>query len=156
MRVRDHEGKEFKSISAMCKGWGVPRSTYCARRESGWSLEEALTKGPYGKIAPGIGCVDHLGNWYVSIKEMCRSYGIDCNTFQLRRKRGKSLEEALTAPIHKASRTMVQLESGEIFRSMTEFCIKYGLSRSRVVDLRRMGRSFDEILESERVRKKWS
>lgn len=154
MRVRDHEGKEFPSISAMCRGWGISRTTYCVRRENGWSMEEALTKGPYERIAPGIACVDHLGNRFVSIKEMCRSYGIDCNTFQLRRKRGKSLEEALTTPIHKVSRTPVRLESGEIFRSMTEFCIQYGLSRSRVVDLRRMGRSFDEILEGERVRQR--
>ena len=44
VRCKDHIGNYFKSKQAMCKWWGIPVSTYFARRKIGWSLEKALTE----------------------------------------------------------------------------------------------------------------
>ena len=41
----DHTGKEFESISAMCKYWNVNIATYYSRLRKGWSIEQCLTGG---------------------------------------------------------------------------------------------------------------
>ena len=40
--VYDHHGMEFKSISYMCKYWGVQPYTYMTRRRNGWNVKDAL------------------------------------------------------------------------------------------------------------------
>ena len=44
VRCKDHIGNYFKSKQAMCEWWGIPVSTYFARRKIGWSLEKTLTE----------------------------------------------------------------------------------------------------------------
>ena len=43
---RDHLGREFPSIAAMCRAWDVSYPTYSYRMASGWDLERALTTRP--------------------------------------------------------------------------------------------------------------
>lgn len=43
---RDHTGREFVSESAMCRAWGLSRTTYRYRLARGMSPEEALTASP--------------------------------------------------------------------------------------------------------------
>lgn len=42
--IKDHTGKEFSSITALCEYYGIERKTYCQRIKRGWSVEDALTK----------------------------------------------------------------------------------------------------------------
>lgn len=41
---RDHNGRLFKSRSAMCRYWNIDRKLFEYRISHGWSLEDALTK----------------------------------------------------------------------------------------------------------------
>ena len=47
-------------------------------------------------------CRDHLGIEYPSVTEMCKQYKIGIKTYASRRRRGMSVEAALTTPIGKA------------------------------------------------------
>ena len=49
--VTDHLGNEYKSLTAMCNAYDVPRTTYIRRLERGWSQEAALTT-PSGNTVP--------------------------------------------------------------------------------------------------------
>lgn len=42
-KIKDHEGTEFPSITALCEYYGIERKTFCQRIKRGWSLEDALT-----------------------------------------------------------------------------------------------------------------
>lgn len=42
-QIKDHTGKEFSSITALCEYYGIERKTFCQRIKRGWSLEDALT-----------------------------------------------------------------------------------------------------------------
>lgn len=50
----DHKGIVYKSISAMCRSYGVLFKTYRHRRILGWSVEDALTKLPQKPVPPAI------------------------------------------------------------------------------------------------------
>ena len=41
--TRDHIGREFSSVGAMCEYYGISPETYKKRRQRGFTLEEALT-----------------------------------------------------------------------------------------------------------------
>lgn len=40
---KDHTGRHFDSLCAMCRAWGIDRSTYRHRSLKGWPLEKILT-----------------------------------------------------------------------------------------------------------------
>lgn len=48
-KCRDHTGREFASISDMCKAWKIGVSTFKNRMRSGYELERALTEPPRGR-----------------------------------------------------------------------------------------------------------
>jgi len=83
----------------MADAYGLSVKTLTYRLENGSSLEEALTM----PVTPSIACVscrDHLGNEYPSISAMAKAYGITYHVLKSRlKKKGRSLEEALTMPI---------------------------------------------------------
>lgn len=118
---KDHLGKEYKSISAMCKAYGITYDAYYKRKSYNWSLEEILTR-PIQKKNPvpkGMtkyesdkryfvkdyqkrykdknGCYhDHLDNKFRTLDDLCAAYGIDGDKFAGRMRRNWSLERALT------------------------------------------------------------
>ena len=47
----DHLGNEYKSLTAMCNAYDIPRTTYIRRLERGWEQEAALTT-PSGNTVP--------------------------------------------------------------------------------------------------------
>ena len=93
---RDHLGNEYPTQQALCDAYGVKRKTFTDRIDSGWTLEEALTKQRH---SVGDRCSDHLGNQYPSFTAMCRAYGIRKNTAARRLKLGWTLEDALTREV---------------------------------------------------------
>ena len=93
----DHTGREFPSIREMCEYWNVPVSTYTYRIHSGKSTEYSLTAHDVHNTGSSIPCVDHNGNKFNSILEMCNYHGVNVCTFRHRMKSGKSLKESLEA-----------------------------------------------------------
>ena len=43
IKCKDHTGREFASIAAMCIFWTISHELYKSRIKSGWSVEKALT-----------------------------------------------------------------------------------------------------------------
>ena len=103
---RDHLGNEFENQSGMCSFYGIKLGTYKDRRKKGMSLEEALTspvKEDLGGCdrANAIKCIDHLGQEFQSVGEMCRYWKIDYTTYTKRRNRCLDIEKALTNKLYK-------------------------------------------------------
>lgn len=90
----DHTGRQFKSVTAMCKYWGINKSVYYSRRSSGWDLERILTT-PLAEYV----CYDHLGNKFGSQHAMCEYWGITTGVYFSRKRAGLSLEECLTGEV---------------------------------------------------------
>lgn len=95
MKYKDHEGNEFKSLSDMCKHYGIGIQTFRMRMRYKWTLERALTQ----PIRYFIKCKDHEGNEFNSELEMCRYWHITLSTFRSRMSRKWSLKDALTIPV---------------------------------------------------------
>lgn len=75
--------------------------------------------------------VDHLGNKFKTISNMCDAYEIGLETFRQRRERGWTLEEALLTPAdgrYKSCNRVVQDHLGNTYESITKMCIKYKIS----------------------------
>lgn len=112
---KDHLGQTFPSMAAMCRHWKMKFCTVWFRLEAGWSMKDALTTPPLphtarNALGRGIGCKDHLGREFISQIEMCRTWGININTFRGRRMSGLSVEEALTKPLRKANSRQKQIK----------------------------------------------
>ena len=97
--VYDHVGKGYDSLKDMCKAYKIPYATYINRvSRLGWDIEKALTT-QIGECRPDrIPCIDHYGNEFSSIIEMCKKYNVSYNRYSRRIGIGWSIEEALTIP----------------------------------------------------------
>lgn len=92
---KDHKGKKYISVVAMCDAYGVNPGTFIYRRKHGISLKDALVPDEnYRKKR----CTDHLGNEYPSMAAMGRQYNLNPHAIVYRLQSGMSLEEALTTP----------------------------------------------------------
>lgn len=126
---KDHKGNVYRSISEMCRVYGISVNTYMSRRKSGRSLEETLVGNFKRDSSPNaIPCVDHKGIQYSSLAKMCAAYGISAPVFRARRKAGLSLEECLSTHGEKrGAPTPHQDHKGNIFPSKTEMCRSYNV-----------------------------
>lgn len=95
-KCTDFNGREFNSISDMCKQYGISVATFCQRyKMRHWSLKDSLTKAPRQK-----GFTDHLGNKFKSITAMCEFWKIPRSRFCDRYFTYKwDIERALTQPL---------------------------------------------------------
>ena len=90
---------------------------------------------------PDIGVVDHQGNQYATITEMCQAYDIAPMTFKKRLDFGWDLEAALTIPVKHLSRYHVMDHEGNAFHNIDEMCNYWCINRK---------------LYNERVNEGWS
>lgn len=75
-------------------------------------------------------CKDHLGNTFKSINDKCRFYKIDRRTYQSRKKKGWSEEDALLRSTINSLMTPYKQNSdhrGNIFSSIAEKCRYWGI-----------------------------
>lgn len=121
----DHLGREFPSVAAMCRAWGIPAVRYYNRRRRKWPLERALSV-PAGTRHGG--CHDHLGAWFPSQRAMCDHWGVDPDVFGTRRYRKWSLERALTTPYHEPFLSAVDPETGMAYRSAADMARACGIT----------------------------
>ena len=92
---KDHLGKKYPSINAMCRAWGITKTTLRARLELGWTLEEILTNPENNSHL--IKCRDHMGNEFPSQNAMLAHWGVSYVTYKHRLKHGFDLEHALSS-----------------------------------------------------------
>lgn len=141
--IEDHMGNQFSSISAMCKHYKIPTSTFINRMdEQKMSLEEALTCNVrYHETT------DHLGNTFPSKKAMCKHYGISVAAFDARLESGMSLKESLLTP---SKKTGAVDHLGNHFPSKKAMCEHYHISQSSFDDRIKKGMSLEDALTTEK------
>ncbi len=75
-------------------------------------------------------CQDHHGNNYPSIKDMCKAYNINPESFTRRIKvYHMPLEEALTRPVKHNGGIRCTDHNGQTYKSRTKMCEHYGVDR---------------------------
>ena len=82
-------------------------------------------------VASNKKCVDHKGNEFDKVKDLCDSYKISCGTFRYRLRSGWSLKDALETPVSYVTSTDIfrcEDHLGNNFESMGLMCESYGIS----------------------------
>ena len=97
-KCKDHLGNEYETIADMCKTYSISYGIYKRRKQLGWSLREILTEKENPIKPNSKACIDHLGNEFISIVEMCKYWHITPDLYKGRLRDGWSLEETLTIP----------------------------------------------------------
>jgi hypothetical protein len=88
---------------------------------------------------------DHLGNPYNTLQDMCDYWKIKPNAYRARRKRGLSIEEALTIPL----RCSCVDHLGKKFDSAKDMCEYWGVREKTYHDRKQRGLSLEQCLSSE-------
>ena len=147
-KYRDHKGNAFKTQNDMCNYWGVNVSSYIARRNKGLSIEESLTMES-GRTSSKK-CVDHKGNVFNSLNEMCEYWGVSVNAFNYRNRKGFSLEKCLDASEIKNKTSSKECidHTGRKFGSIKEMCEYWGVDVSTFSDRVTKNRPLSECLSA--------
>ena len=147
----DHLGNVFDSTKEMCKYWDILDSKYYSRLYLGWSKEEALT-GNRKIITNSTNeedRTDHLGNVFDSKTKMCKYYNVNVSTYDGRRARGATKEEALTGTmkdkIHVSEEDRTD-HLGNVFSTIREMCNYWGINKSCYIDRVSKGWSKEKAL----------
>lgn len=91
----DFKGNIFSSATSLAKEYGVSTSTILKYLDMGRTSEE-ITYSLFQKSRKVSSIKDHLGNEFTTQSEMVEYYGVKLATFINRRRKGWTLEEALT------------------------------------------------------------
>lgn len=122
----DHKGIVYDTQRKMCEAYGVPYTTYRARRMKGWSLKDSLENRLHdGPVTIGRR-TDHTGKTYSSIDEMTAAYGISRRTYNSRLARGMTKEQAL---VFKGTRHVCD-HLGNEYSTMNEMCRAYNIEHN--------------------------
>ena len=92
--INDNMGNWFSSVDEMCEFHGIRKSIYFSRMESKWDMKKALTTPR--RQTHYHPCYDHKGVKYNTKIDMLEHYGLTYTLFELRIKKGYTLEEILT------------------------------------------------------------
>jgi hypothetical protein len=144
----DHMGNEFRSMQEMADYWNIPLSTLQHRiTDIKLPIKDALTKST-DEIKPDRTCHDHIGNSFPSKKAMCEHYGIPITVYHSRIRLGWSMEKSLTEPIADVpgnTKTATD-HTGQKFRSISEMCKAWNITRSLYNIRIKSGCSIEEAL----------
>lgn len=127
--ARDHLGRDYPSMTAMFRAWGVPPDTAFARLKSGRSIEETLTMK--GRVR------DHEGRWFTSHKAMCVFHNVNYETYLDRKEKKWTIKERLTG-VKESRMEHVKCKDheGNVFASLKDMCehhnVSYALFRYRI------------------------
>ena len=92
---RDHEGREFDSITAMCEFWQISRKLYMERIRQGWTVKRALTAPArrYRQLD-----ISFEGRIFNSYRELAAYLGINEATVRSRLWHGWTLSDLRISP----------------------------------------------------------
>lgn len=146
--VYDHKNNPYKSISEMCKAYGIPRSAYDGRKRAGMTVEEILTT-PVKSRPQSIPAKDFKGIEYPSETAMCRRYGISRCTYRSRLDMGWTQEEALTGKpgIHFKTLDEPIIYNGKEFWSYSAIGKEIKISDVKIKQCVEKGFTIDEIIK---------
>lgn len=131
----DHKGNEFKSVSEMCRYWGVSSKLFYSRHKHCRDLEYCLSpKKVKGDRLAGVPVEDHLGNKFESKQDLAQAYGLTLCTLHYRMSKGWSLEDVLTKPVNSYT-PVTEDHKGNKYPTFKAMCDAYGLA-THVVDRR--------------------
>lgn len=149
--IIDHEGNKFNSQKEMCEYWKIDKDAFSKRLDSGWTLEDALTKpkGYNPQKREKTKCADHMGNEFDSLAEMANAYGISPGTVYSRLQKGWTVEEALQTVPNSSKACCDHL--GREFKSLNELCKFWNISKDTYQRKIRQGWSVEEVLTKKRV-----
>ena len=91
--------------------------------------------------------LDHLGNTYKSIDDMCSYYKVSKDKFLARIKLGWSIDRALTVEVDVSTRGQIAKDHlGNVYKSMDEMCRKYKITKNKLNYRLRAGWSLKDAL----------
>lgn len=97
-----------------------------------------------------LACVDHTGRGFVSIAEMCVTWGVSSKLYRRRVRKGWSQKDALTQPsgtvLKPKEKKIVDPFTGERFATTGELARKYGMVWATVYRRMRCGLSLKDAL----------
>ena len=147
----DPKGKEWPSFSAMCRAWGIDRTTVCSALARGKTLEQALTHTGYGRSGgpevPPERRTDHHGRIYPTIKAMCTEYGINEPVYLTRRRIKWTVQRALETPVKRRSEPVTD-HLGNIYPSVQAMCKAWGVIPGTYRRRREQGMDVETALEA--------
>ena len=123
--ITDHTDKTWSSVTAMCKAWGITTALYYGRIKCGYSIEQALTSPLTKQPRNSKTIIDHKGNEFASVSDLCKHWGIGRSTYNARIKNGWSMKKALTTPCAKINSMEKQEWTdhlGNKFESLNAMC----------------------------------
>lgn len=142
-------GIQFKSINALCKHYGIPRTTYKLRISQGLTPEEAVASKPKpikGFSAGPKKCIDPWGNEFKSQAAMYRHYGTTKDIAAGRFEHGWTLEEILTNPTKIDPHKECIGPDGKTYAGFKIMAEAFGLSESTLRGRLQQGYSLDEAI----------
>lgn len=132
--IKDHLGREYKTVQEMCNHYHILVQTYYYRIKHGYSLEQALilkkeetrdvAKTKFDNCQNPVDeeeRIDHLGNMYPSKTCMCKKYGISRSLYDYRRKLGWTVEKALCTPVNRKQLSVEKRTiNGIVYKTVSE------------------------------------
>lgn len=146
----DHLGNKFKSMIEMCKYWGVSMETYNKRKKKELPLEQCLSTELLPNENKQI-IIDHLGNEFKTVKEMCKHWKISTSAYYDRKLKGLSLEQCLSTKHISCSANIVIDHLGNEFKSITEMCKYWNVSYSAYSGRIESNYTQEEALTKDRI-----
>lgn len=140
----DTNFKLTKEISNQLKALNINPNLYRYRIKKGMSHEEALKQPRKRKITT----VDHLGNHYDSLKEMCQHYNINPSVFNKRLNRKWTIEKALITPTNKKNGKpkIVTDHKGNHYNSIKDMAKSYNINDKKLYSRINSGWSIEKAL----------
>ena len=124
--VIDHLGNVYKSCLEMCEHYNIDAKTFNGRIKRGWSVKDALTTKANENTESKY-CMDHVGNKFNTIIEMCSYWGISPTTYYNGIKRGLKLEQILTIKAKHSKCIDCYDHKNNKFNSINEMCRYWGV-----------------------------
>ena len=133
-------GNFYNSYNQLAKEMGISSARIYGGLSKGKSLEEIVDsyKGNF--------VIDHLGQKYKTIVNMCKNWGIPPEIYHRRRKKGWSLEKILTTPVKKVRERVNYVDfKGNVFYTATSMAKEYNVSIATLLRLLDEGKTSEEV-----------
>ncbi len=138
-----YNGETFKSISSLCRKYGLNISRVTTRVKRGMSIKDAVETPDI--VSQGKPCV-YNEKKYRSIKNLCEQLGFNYDIILRRINSGWTLERAINTP-GKSNKIEV-VYNGEKYQSISKLCEKYGANYYIVGERIRNGMSIEEAMNT--------
>ena len=139
----EFRGKSYQSYAELSREYGFSISYISQNIARGFSLDEIVERYENRRTK-----LDHLGNKFNSVEEMCRYWGISVRAYKNRRDSGWSLEKRLTTPLKGTQVAKECLDfNGRVFPSMKAMAIEYGINPTNILYHVKKGKTPAEALK---------